>query len=115
MRGGFGNDVLSGGPGNDALRTSQGQDKLFGGKGADRFVVEGHNLGKARIMDFSFSDGDSIHFEKIEISSVSRRGNIITTSTIDRSGTIGQLEINLNRSNTAEANTLMEDLIARIN
>jgi len=115
IRGGYGNDVLSGGPGSDVLKTSQGQDQLFGGKGADRFVVEGHNHGNARIMDFSFRDGDSIHFDKIEISSVGRSRNIITAKTIDHSGTIGQLEINLGRLNEAEANTLMEDLTARIN
>ena len=80
-------------------------------------MIRGRDIGTTRIMDFSFSDGDSIQFENLEISSVGRLGNIITASTIDASGTMGQLEVVCSRSTLwgADANQLMEDLIARIN
>jgi len=54
--GGNGNDTLMGGIGNDTLVGGHGTDQLTGGGGDDVFVIQAHDDGVDKIMDFHTGD-----------------------------------------------------------
>ena len=68
IRAGEGNDVLKGGKGDDRLVGGAGDDIMSGGKGADQFYFNSADVGAGqsdtdRIVDLTFSDGDTIVFD----------------------------------------------------
>ena len=62
--GGAGDDYIQGGSGSDIIYGGTGSDILFGGAGADVFAWTASDLdgSRDRIMDFSFAEGDKLHF-----------------------------------------------------
>ncbi|TGN55714.1 calcium-binding protein, partial [Paracoccus liaowanqingii] len=63
--GGSGHDHLFGGRGNDTLIAGDGVTQMHGGTGADSFVL--HPRGKAIVVDFDPSEGDSFSIDGLSL------------------------------------------------
>jgi len=82
--GGAGDDTLMGGTGNDTLVGGHGTDKLVGGAGNDVFVIQAHDDGVDKIMDFQSGDlidlsGTSTHAFKDLTFDSDGHGNTVVT------------------------------------
>jgi Ca2+-binding RTX toxin-like protein len=79
-----GNDTITGDGGNDTIHGGMGTDQLFGGAGNDTFVIQAHDDGIDKIMDFhqgdviDLSDTSTHGFKSLSFNSDGHGNTLVT-------------------------------------